>query len=160
MTAFKLNLISIAKKNGGDKYSGDLGDEKPTDIYIPQNISRKSGGKPLSILDFSLSDKELDISYCITLAKKAKSKGGDKYEGDIEGEIFIVYIPQKISRKNGEPTEKIYVSFEIEKVEKLEEKLEEGGKDDIIKKLQEENIQLQEEIEKSKEELEIFMFVA
>ena len=112
MNTFKLNLVSIAKKSGGDKYSGDLGDEKPTDIYIPQTISRELTNTPVPTINITLTDVENINSYTITLTKQAKSKGGDKYEGEIKGEAFIVYLPQKITRKNREPTGKMYVSFE------------------------------------------------
>ena len=149
MNTFKLNLTSTAKKSGGDKYSGDLGDEKSTDIYIPQIISRESSITPNSIINFTLSDVEIENSYTIILTKQAKSKGGDKYEGEIKGEQFIAYLPQKITRKDRNPTSKLYISFE--KIDKTEDK------DEIIKKLQEENEELREEIEKLKEELENFM---
>jgi tryptophanyl-tRNA synthetase len=149
MNTFKLNLTSTAKKSGGDKYSGDLGDEKSTDIYIPQIISRESSTTPNSIINFTLSDVEIENSYTIMLTKQAKSKGGDKYEGEIKGEQFIAYLPQKITRKDRNPTSKLYISFE--KIDKTEDK------DEIIKKLQEENEELREEIEKLKEELENFM---
>ena len=149
MNTFKLNLTSTAKKSGGDKYSGDLGDEKSTDIYIPQIISRESSITPNSIINFTLSDVEIENSYTIILTKQAKSKGGDKYEGEIKGEQFIAYLPQKITRKDRNPISKLYISFE--KIDKTEDK------DEIIKKLQEENEELREEIEKLKEELENFM---
>jgi len=150
MNTFILNLVSTAKKNGGDKYSGDLGDEKHTDIYIPQIISRELKNTPVSKINFTLSDTEIDKSYTITLTKEAKSKGGDKYEGEIKAETFIVYLPQKITRKIREPFAKMYVSFEVDKIK-------DDNKDEIIKKLQEENETLREEIEKLKEELENFM---
>lgn len=150
MNTFKLNLTSTAKKSGGDKYSGDLGDEKPTDIYIPQIISRESSSTPISIINFTLSDVEIENSYTIILTKQAKSKGGDKYEGEIKGEQFIAYLPQKITRKDRNPVSKLYVSFEVNKIK-------DDNKDEIIKKLQEENETLREEIEKLKEELENFM---
>ena len=140
MNTYRLNLISIAKKSGGDKYSGDLGDEKSTDIYIPQIISRELTSTPVSTINFILSYTEIDNSYTITLTKQAKSKGGDKYEGEIRGEAFIVYLHQKITRKVKEPFIKMYVSFE-----KIRE-----DKDEIIKRLQEENDTLHEEIEKLK----------
>jgi hypothetical protein len=150
MNTFKLNLVSTAKKSGGDKYSGDLGDEKLTDIYIPQTISRELTSTPVSTVSFTLSDAEIDNSYTIILTKQAKSKGGDKYEGEIKGEKFISYLPQKITRKDRDPVSKLYISFE--KFEKIQD-----NKDKIIKKLQEENETLREEIEKLKEELENFM---
>lgn len=149
MNTFILNLVSTAKKSGGDKYSGNLGDEKPTDIYIPQIISRELSNAPISTINFILSDVEIENSYIIILTKQAKSKGGDKYEGEIKGEQFITYLPQKITRKDINPVSKLYVSFE--KIDKTEDK------DEIIKKLQDENEELREEIEKLKEELENFM---
>ena len=149
MNTFRLNLVSIAKKSGGDKYSGNLGDEKPTDIYIPQIISRELKNTPVSTINYTLSDIEINNSYCIVLTKQAKSKGGDKYEGEIKGESFIVYLPQKITRKVREPFARLYVLFE---------NIDTNGKDDeIIRKLQDENLELREEIEKLKEELETFM---
>ena len=67
MNTFDLNLVSIAKKSGGDKYSGDLGDGNPVDIYIPQNISREVSNNPISILKFIVSDIEINNSYTIIL---------------------------------------------------------------------------------------------
>jgi len=154
MNTFTLNLVSIAKKSGGDKYSGDLGDEKPTDIYIPQNISREVSNNPISTLKFTLSDIEITNSYTITLTKQAKSKGGDKYEGEIKGEQYIVYLPQIITRKSRDPFTKMYVSFN--KTDNIINNLHEDN--DIIKKLQEENEELREEIKKLNKELENFTF--
>ena len=139
MNTFNLNLVSIAKKSGGDKYSGDLGDENTTDIYVPQNISREINNNPIPILKFTLSDTEINNSYTITLTKQAKSKGGDKYEGEIKGEPFTIYLPQKITRKCREPFTKIYVLFD-----KI---------DDIVTRLQKENEELRAEIKKLREEL-------
>ena len=157
MNTFNLNLVSIAKKSGGDKYSGDLGDEKLTDIYVPQNISRELSNKPISILKFSLSEIEIDNSYTITLTKQAKSKGGDKYEGEIKGDPFIVYLPQKITRKCKDPCIKMYVLFnENNDKENNIKKIQEEN-EVIIKRLQEENEKLREEIKKLEEELKNLM---
>ena len=68
---------------------------------------------------------------------------------EIKGEQFIAYLPQKITRNDRNPVSKLYVSFE--NVNKIQDK------DEIIKKLQDENETLREEIEKLKEELENFM---
>lgn len=48
-----------------------------------------------------------------TLVQKAKRSGGDKYKSDTN-ESFVIYVPQTISRKNGnEPAEKLEVNINV-----------------------------------------------
>lgn len=59
----------------------------------------------------SRSSSEIN-TYTFKLTQKAKSKGGDKYECD-EIENFNIYVPQEISRKNGEgPKKTLTISIE------------------------------------------------
>ena len=46
---------------------------------------------------------EIDIS----IAQPARKSGGDKYEGEYEGEKVSPYLPQKITRKNGKIRENL-----------------------------------------------------
>lgn len=39
-----LKLKKAARKSGGDRYEGDIGDVRPFVVYIPQHISREAGG--------------------------------------------------------------------------------------------------------------------
>lgn len=111
MTTYILNLSSAAKKNGADKYSANLGDDKPSIIYIPQVISRKNSSKPLEEIAVIISEKEIDNSFKIILSRVAKSNGGDMYYGIIEEQEFTPYLPQVISRKNKEIIEEFYINF-------------------------------------------------
>ena len=114
MSSYIFKLSSAAKKSGGDKYSADLGDEKPTDIYIPQVISRNGSAKPLDEIKVTISEEELIDSYNVGIEKVAKSKGGDKYTGEIEEQSFTVYLPQVLSRKNRkEPIKEFHFLFEV-----------------------------------------------
>ena len=113
MSSYIFKLSSVAKRSGGDKYSADLGDEKPTDIYIPQVISRNGSSKPRDEIKVTISEQELNGSYNVNIDKIAKSKGGDKYTGEIEEQSFTVYLPQVLSRKNRkEPIGEFHFLFE------------------------------------------------
>lgn len=114
MSSYIFKLSSVAKKSGGDKYFADLGDEKPTDIYIPQVISRNGSSKPMDEIKVTISEQELNGSYNVSIDKIAKSKGGDKYTGEIEEQSFAVYLPQVLSRKNRkEPIGEFHFLFEV-----------------------------------------------
>ena len=39
----------------------------------------------------------------LTLKTPAKNKGGDRYEGDCQGENLVVYFPQSLTRQSGSP---------------------------------------------------------
>ena len=45
-----------------------------------------------------------------TLKRVARSRGGDRYEAFIEGEDrpMVIYVPQYISRPEGQPLKKLY----------------------------------------------------
>ena len=54
-----LNLTRPAKSKGGDRYEVTLVEgENPLVIYLPQSITRPSGGKPLSKINMELSTEE------------------------------------------------------------------------------------------------------
>ena len=46
-----------------------------------------------------------------TLVQKAKKSGGDKYTC-ISDDTFVIYVPQNISRVNGEPKQTITMTIE------------------------------------------------
>jgi hypothetical protein len=101
MELLTMKLEKQAKGKGGDKYEcGDF------NIYLPQTISRKNGS-PVQVLYVYISDKECENGLKMTFDKKAKKSGGDKYTIN---ENFNVYVPQRISRKNGQsPSENLYI---------------------------------------------------
>ena len=46
------------------------------------------------------------------LERQAKKSGGDRYKATLKnGEEFVIYIPQSISRPEGYPLESIEVTF-------------------------------------------------
>ena len=45
-----------------------------------------------------------------TLVQKAKKAGGDKYQCD-SIETFVIYIPQTISRKDGEVRDELAINI-------------------------------------------------
>ena len=51
----------------------------------------------------------------LKLTRPAKSKGGDRYETTIEGEAkpMSIYLPQSITRPDGEPVESIEMTLDI-----------------------------------------------
>lgn len=58
------------------------------------------------------------IQIKLTLINPARKSGGDKYEGEIEGQDFkpyLHYIPQSISRDtpNGQPAKEIMCTLEF-----------------------------------------------
>lgn len=108
MSSLKLKLVQKAKAKGGDKYVCET-DEKFT-VYIQQKITRKDGGEPLENLTMVIETVEKEDSLVFGLVQKAKAKGGDKYACE-DDEKFTVYIQQTVSRKDGEPFEKLYVNF-------------------------------------------------
>ena len=46
------------------------------------------------------------------LARKAKNKGGDRYETDYKGETIVIYFPQSISRYENESIGNLTVTIE------------------------------------------------
>ena len=55
------------------------------------------------------------IKIKLTLVNPARKAGGDKYEGEMEGEDFFPYIPQDISRKTPDksPAKEIMCTLEF-----------------------------------------------
>ncbi len=55
------------------------------------------------------------MKITLKLVRPAKSKGGDRYEAEVEGEDkpFVVYFPQSISRftSTGNPLEEIIMEI-------------------------------------------------
>jgi hypothetical protein len=53
------------------------------------------------------------MSDTVTMAliKPAKAKGGDRYECDYQGDRMVVYVPQSISRKAGNPVNLLTLTF-------------------------------------------------
>jgi hypothetical protein len=47
----------------------------------------------------------------VVLTKPAKSRGGDRYEGVVDNEKFVIYIPQSISRTGGVAQQMMEVEF-------------------------------------------------
>ena len=47
----------------------------------------------------------------VRLEKMAKKGGGDKYAGKIEESDFSIYIPQSISRPEGEPKKEFTITI-------------------------------------------------
>ena len=45
------------------------------------------------------------MELILQLTRPAKSKGGDRYESEMEGQDkpFVIYLPQSFTRKNGTP---------------------------------------------------------
>lgn len=109
-----LNLEKCAKSKGGDKYSGKLSDEDNEEIlsiYIPQYLSRKglsTAQKRFTIVisdrtecyEGSKVDKSLGtgVRVLCALKKTAKSQGGDRYDGVLEKDPIVIYIPQCFTR--------------------------------------------------------------
>jgi hypothetical protein len=54
-------------------------------------------------------------TIALGLTKPAKSKGGDRYDGETEaGETINIYVPQSISRPdNGKPVDEIVLTLEV-----------------------------------------------
>jgi hypothetical protein len=110
--ALRLQLSSVAKSSGGDKYliDSDLGVSTKKDrfIYVPQTISRRAG-KPSQTIEFEIRHGSLvpGDAIAFTMIKAAKGSGDDRYtpkdkeqwEGDIylpksvEGSvIYLIYM--------------------------------------------------------------------
>ena len=54
-------------------------------------------------------------TIALGLTKPAKSKGGDRYDGETEaGETINIYVPQSISRPdNTKPVDEIVLTLEV-----------------------------------------------
>jgi hypothetical protein len=111
----QFKLFKAAKSQGGDRYKGDLlqsgsGNKYFMDLYIPQSISRRllgcASGRPAGLVVVTVSDCKTPSSgdassVRLMLVKKAKSGGGDRYEGTAPGgDKMRMYIPQGITRPN------------------------------------------------------------
>lgn len=58
-----------------------------------------------------------EAKVTVGLTRPARSSGGDRYECAMMGApkgIFVIYIPQTISRVNGQPIQNIEVVFRRE----------------------------------------------
>mmetsp|Transcript_895 Transcript_895/g.1957 ORF Transcript_895/g.1957 Transcript_895/m.1957 type:complete len:330 (+) Transcript_895:101-1090(+) len=120
------SLKQKAKSKGGDKYSGELNGNTqqgsfPLDIYIPQPISRNGATEPIASISLYLScvtgeggaSSGHHNAVILQLAKTAKSKGGDKFEGSVLDEKVTVYLPQELSRlANSKVRDKVVMMFE------------------------------------------------
>lgn len=107
------DLENIARSRGGDKYYCYIMNKVKNIeliIYIPQIISRfinntkiDSPHEKIKISIYS-DNKEIytepeGINRCeCQLDKAAAKSGGDRYSGEINGEIFTFYLPQQFSR--------------------------------------------------------------
>lgn len=49
----------------------------------------------------------------LTLKKPAQNKGGDRYEGDCQGENLVVYFPQSLTRQTGAPAQSLKLTVEV-----------------------------------------------
>lgn len=49
------------------------------------------------------------------LTRPARKAGGDRYEAELEGEQkpMVIYLPQKISRQEGEVAKEVDVTFDV-----------------------------------------------
>jgi len=113
------DLENIAKSRGGDKYYCYIMNKvKGIEliIYIPQVISRffnntkiDSPHEKIKISIFSDNteictepDGIIEKTYKCQLDKVASKSGGDRYSGEINGEIFTFYLPQQFSRSTND----------------------------------------------------------
>ena len=112
-----VQLEKCAKSKGGDKYAGELSNEKSKEAfnaYIPQGISRHGSNRPFKKFNIVIADrKEISpttkveksvgpgISIRCVLKKVAKSGGGDRYDGVLDKESVAIYIPQCFTRSPG-----------------------------------------------------------
>ena len=49
----------------------------------------------------------------LALKKAALNKGGDRYEGDCQGENLVVYFPQSLTRASGSPAQSLELTVEV-----------------------------------------------
>jgi hypothetical protein len=56
----------------------------------------------------------MKLTLTFKLTRPAKKAGGDRYETLIEGEAkpMVIYVPQKISRPEGAPSQSLTVTIE------------------------------------------------
>jgi len=52
----------------------------------------------------------MKVTETLELKRPARKAGGDRYE-DSTGD-FVIYVPQRISRPEGEPLKRIKITFE------------------------------------------------
>lgn len=84
-TSHEVPLIfaKAAKGSGGDKYKAVLDaladTEKARFIYIPQEVSRKTGTGPIPTLTMTISYDISSDGVLFTLLKEAKGSGDNRY---------------------------------------------------------------------------------
>ena len=54
----------------------------------------------------------MKVQQLLILTRPARKSGGDRYEAQLGGDTMVIYVPQVISRPEGQPLEKIKVTFE------------------------------------------------
>ena len=92
-----------ANKSGGDRYFAALESGENWTVYFPQSISRNGDASPKKALEFGVGEGDTIFQ----LERPAKKTGGDRYTTKIEGEDWVVYFPQELSRSEGEPKKTI-----------------------------------------------------
>uniref|UniRef100_A0A6M3KAD7 Uncharacterized protein n=1 Tax=viral metagenome TaxID=1070528 RepID=A0A6M3KAD7_9ZZZZ len=54
-------------------------------------------------------NKQTNLIFKLT--RPAKSKGGDRYEATVQGDIMSIYLPQSISRVGGQPAQSVNITI-------------------------------------------------
>ena len=116
------DLHNTAKRKGGDKYNSYIINETKGiefNIYVHQIISRRINNTNIVsphqriIINIYNDDIEqqhngiINKLYKCQLDKVAIKSGGDRYQGDIDGEKFTLYLPQHLSRNINDNTTNI-----------------------------------------------------
>ena len=99
----ELRLEKAARKTGGDKYAGMIGNES-WGLYVLQEVSRTNGTIP-ERLDVIIGPEG---DHIFSLERQAKKSGGDRYATN---KGWTVYYPQSVSRSEGQIVEKIGLTF-------------------------------------------------
>lgn len=120
-------LTKAATKQGGDRYQGELEvmgqqGKEALSIYVPQSLSRSlssssSAIAPASQMHFGVYGDFTRGTIPCSLSKLAEKSGGDCYEGkqgDFDGGVFTLYLPQQISRVEGKARARVHVWFGLE----------------------------------------------
>lgn len=55
----------------------------------------------------------MKLELTLNLKKAALNKGGDRYEGDCQGENLVVYFPQSLTRAAGAPASSLKLTVEV-----------------------------------------------
>ena len=58
----------------------------------------------------------MKTTLTFTLTRPARKSGGDRYETGMSGERFVIYIPQEISRSDGNPVEEITIAGNFDRM--------------------------------------------